>query len=67
MTLDELAVRLMLDNNYRGLERLARRVAEPMACPACGGTDVQDNGETDRRYLSYCCTDCGEHWDAMRV
>jgi transposase-like protein len=67
MTLDELAVRLMLENRYDLLERLAQKVTQPVACPVCGSRDVQDNGETDRRYLSYCCNGCGEHWDAVDV
>lgn len=36
-------------------------------CPACDGTKLDDNGERSTGTLSFCCTDCGEHFDCAAL
>lgn len=68
MTYDEMALRLIIAGDERGLERLHRqaRIATGRLCPECGGADgIEDNGERGR-YLTFLCP-CGHQWDAVPV
>lgn len=64
MTYDQLAVRLLLDGNEKGLTQLARHAAREIAylcgdkCPNCGATTGilgNDHGE-------FHCCECDHQW-----
>lgn len=66
--LDQLAVRLLLENDQRGLERLSRAVRDAIECrypcPACGSREPkEDNGlrPSDPNYTLLCA--CGEQFE----
>lgn len=74
-TLDVVAAELLMRPDANGqrvrnllaaLARAANKVARP-SCPACGSVRVDDNGATRPSELSFCCADCGEHFDAEPV
>ena len=61
-TADEIAAELLLDNNQRGLERLAAQVERLLKirmgelCPYCDSTNVVSNDELGH------CDDCDTTW-----
>lgn len=66
MTVDEMALRLILAGDEAGLTRLAARVDKMIgkSCPECKDTRIMDNGATRRSDLTFCCEGCGHQWDA---
>lgn len=68
-TYDERAVELLLAGDQAGVERLAREARDflenRVECPACGSKGPHDDNGCTGEDLSYCCTECGEHFDAV--
>lgn len=68
MSLDEMTLRALLAGNERRvayLKKVSERQRTGGPCPQCNHPGPHDdNGETGRD-RSYCCTVCGEQWDAF--
>jgi hypothetical protein len=68
MTFDEAFVRLLVRGDEAGIQKLQKQAERACGktCPDCGGMDIMDNGETQIRYLTFACKDCGQQWDAVK-
>lgn len=71
-SLNAVAITALANGNQRTLNKLARLVTVTLAdcavCPECGHLGPHGtNGGTRRVDLSYCCAECGMHFDAEEV
>jgi len=74
VTYDELALEILMSSAPKNVKdaRLAKLYAEAKnasgPCPECGYAGPhEDNGASQPSELSFCCTNCGTHWDALGV
>jgi hypothetical protein len=74
MTYDEAALRILLNpsspaRQQAALTALAAKgraeVANRMPCPECGDRGPHDDNGLTGEELSFCCRNCGTHWDAQ--
>jgi transposase-like protein len=73
MTYDEMAVEIMIGpgsakSRQAKLSKLAKQakveVEGRLPCPECGDEGPHDdNGATRRSQVSFCCNQCGTHFD----
>ena len=74
-TADQMALRIMIGGGSeasveRKLAALLKAVREQESggeCPACGHAGPHDDNGERGAYKTFCCTACGEHFDAPEV
>lgn len=73
MTYDEMAVEVLLgegtpSEKQAKLTKLAVQAKDQLEnripCPDCGNAGPHDDNGMTGLQLSYCCSDCGMHFDA---
>ena len=69
MTIDEMTVELLANDDQDGLAALAdllhRATSGEIRCPACDSAGPHDdNGARRTSELSFCCSNCDEQFDA---